>query len=160
VQISHSFGRAFHRALIPFIIYLCIPLLAIFLFGILKIISFDLIFIYILIPFGITATIMAFFQNLYEKGTRRYALIGIILALYRGLYLFYLFGGFFNLQHFGSYHIEALGLQISLYIQLIAILLLVASFLNSIYYIQLYREAKDIILPEINQTAKKEELML
>ena len=113
-------------------------------------------FIYFLIPFGCTALIITFLRNLYEKNTPRYALIGIGVALYRGLYLFYLFGGFFSIANFGTYSIKALGFELTLYIQLIAILLLIASVLNSLYYIQLYREAKITSPSKINHSDLKE----
>jgi hypothetical protein len=94
---------------------------------------------------------VAFLQNLYAKGTTKYALVGIGLSLYRGFYLFYLFGGFFSIEQFGTYYIQAFGFQIRLYIEFIAIALLAASFLNALYYFQLYREAKIAGSPQIEQ---------
>ncbi|NVM31312.1 MAG: hypothetical protein HWN65_20910 [Candidatus Helarchaeota archaeon] len=130
--------------------------MAILILNFFNVFSFELNFILFLIPFGATATIMAFLRNLYDKNTPRYALIGFGLALYRGLYFFYLFGGFFTIQQFGTYSIDALGFQIDFYIQIIALLLVLASLLNSVYYIQLYREVKTAPNSKIADSSGKE----
>ena len=99
------------------------------------IIEFSSNFIITIIVMGIIGTIITIVRHAPPKNSIIRCTIGIGVAIYNGLYLFYVFGGFTEGQALGTYTIQTATILAFLGLQLIAWILLIGAFLNSSYYL-------------------------
>jgi len=91
---------------------------------------------------GLTITIIRYIP---PKNSISRNVIGIIIAIYNGFYLFYFFGGFTQGETLGNYYIKTESLEGSLGLQFLAGILLIGAFINSIYYMVKTLESKKFI---------------
>ncbi|MHA1651507.1 MAG: hypothetical protein ACTSYB_15055 [Candidatus Helarchaeota archaeon] len=115
-------------------IYLAFPIILISILSALNILQFGSSFLIFLIIFGTIRVFIAFIKNIYRKDSLSHNLIGVGAAIYSGLYLFYIFGGFSINQAFGNYYVESENLSAVFGLQFIAWLMFLAAILNAIYY--------------------------
>lgn len=120
IQYSKMIIYGFIRALI----YLIIPLIAIFILSINDIINFSTNFITYLIIIGSIGIALTVLKHIFPKDTVKNRFIGFAVAAYQGIYLFYIFGGFTPGVKLGTYYITTQQVQVLLWLQLIAWLLL------------------------------------
>jgi hypothetical protein len=103
---------------------------------------------------GIIGTIITIVRHAPAKDTISRGAIGIGLAIYNGLYLFYIFGGFSG--GLGTYIIQTASIKAVLGLQIIAWILLLGAFINSSFYIvktieAVYKKRKNKIREESKQ---------
>ena len=113
--------------------FLVLPLIIISVLMGQRIIDFSSNFINTIILMGIIGTIITIVRHSPPKDTIIRSAIGIGLAIYNGLYLFYIFGGFSGTL--GTYTIQTASIEAVLGLHLIAWILLLGAFLNSSFYI-------------------------
>jgi len=96
--------------------------------------QFNSSFTFIILTFGTIAVIISFFKNIFPPNSYHHNLIGLGTAIYSGIYLFYIFGGFSTGANFGNYYIKTEELDALLGLQILAWLMLLAALINAIYY--------------------------
>jgi len=117
------------------IIYLAIPLIAIFLLDFLNLISFSEGFIIGIIIFGIIGIIITMLKHAYPKDTAKNSALRFLVSIYRAIYIFYIFGGFTLGVELGYYKIDTQFITVILGLKFIAWLLLGIYVINSIKYL-------------------------
>ena len=127
--------------LLKSVFYLIIPLILIFILSIQGVLSFNQTFINNIILMGIIGVIITIIRHAPIKETLLRCGIGVFVAIYNGLYFFYIFGGFSPGNTLGNYHIETSNSIATLGLQLIAIILLLGAIFNTTYYILKFRES-------------------
>lgn len=115
-------------------IYIIFPIVLITLLSNFNILQFNSSFTFIILIFGIIAVIISFFKNILPPNSLNHNLIGLGTAIYSGIYLFYIFGGFNTSANFGNYYIKTEGLDALLGLQILAWLMLLAALINALYY--------------------------
>ena len=115
------------------IFFLALPLIVISMLMGLGIVEFSTGFANTVIVMGIIGIIITIVRHSPAKDTIMRSAIGIGLAIYNGLYLFYIFGGFSG--SLGTYIIQTASITAVLGLHLIAWILLLGAFLNSTFYI-------------------------
>ncbi len=127
---------------IRFIFYITIPLILITFLS--DIISVSPGFVINLFIIGIIGVILTILKHMFLKDTIANRLIAFVVAIYQGIYLFYIFGGFTPGIKLGTYYINTIQAQVLLGLQLIAWLLLgiavVSAFQHLIEVIELRKK--------------------
>ena len=119
-----QYSKMILYGLIRAIFYIAIPLILITILSIYNIITFSQSFIISLIIIGIIGVGLTILKRMFPKDTMTNRLIAFAVAIYQGIYLFYLFGGFTPGVKLGTYYINTVQTQVLLGLQLIAWLLL------------------------------------
>ena len=117
------------------IFYIAIPLILITILSVYNIITFSQGFIINLIIIGIIGVGLTIIKRMFPKDTMTNRLIAFAVAIYQGIYLFYLFGGFTPGVKLGTYYINTIQTQVLLGLQLIAWLLLGISGISAIQHL-------------------------
>ncbi len=117
------------------IFYIAIPLILIVILSVYNIITFSQGFIISLIIIGIIGVGLTILKRMFPKNTMTNRLIAFAIAIYQGIYLFYLFGGFTPGVKLGNYYINTAQAQVLLGLQLIAWLLLVIAGVSAIQHL-------------------------
>jgi hypothetical protein len=115
-------------------IYIIFPIVLISVLSNLNMLQFNSSFTFIILTFGTIAVIISFFKNIFPPNSYHHNLIGLGTAIYSGIYLFYIFGGFSTGANFGNYYIKTEELDALLGLQILAWLMLLAALINAIYY--------------------------
>ncbi|MHA1266894.1 MAG: hypothetical protein ACTSRS_16775 [Candidatus Helarchaeota archaeon] len=129
-----NYRKGITNGLISLGIYVALPLILITILSSLNILHFSSSFTILLLIFGIIRVFIAFVKNIYPKETFHHNFIGMCAALYSGLYLFYIFGGFSPNLAFGDYYVATENLSALFGLQFIAWLMLLAAILNTVHY--------------------------
>ncbi|MFX0018731.1 MAG: hypothetical protein ACFFBT_00680 [Promethearchaeota archaeon] len=119
-----QYSKMILYGLIRAIFYIAIPLILITLLSVYDIITFSNSFIISLLIIGIIGVGLTILKRMFPKDTMSNRLIAFAVAIYQGIYLFYLFGGFTPGVKLGTYYINTAEAQVLLGLQLIAWLLL------------------------------------
>jgi len=106
------------------IFYIAVPLILITILSVYNIISFSQSFIINILIIGIIGVGLTILKRMFPKETISNRLIAFVVAIYQGIYLFYIFGGFTPGVKLGTYFINTVQAQVLLGLQLIAWLLL------------------------------------
>jgi len=106
------------------IFYIAIPLILITILSVYNLISFSQGFIINLLIIGTIGVVLTILKRTFPKDTLNNRLIAFVVAIYQGIYLFYIFGGFTPGVKLGTYYINTVQTQVLLGLQLIAWLLL------------------------------------
>jgi len=112
--------------------FLILPIILISVLSDQGIIEFSPPFIVSILVMGIIGVIFTILRHAPPKDSILREIIGIGLAVYNGLYLFYIFGGFSG--GLGRYSIQTTNLVAFLGLQLIAWILLIGALINTIFY--------------------------
>lgn len=131
---SHHYRKGLLYSGITCGIYIIFPLVLFSNLSNLNILHFSYNFIFIMMIFGAIAVIISFVKNIYSPDSTTHNLIGLGTAIYSGIYLFYIFGGFNTDGTFGNYYIQSENLDALLGLQTLAWLLLLAASINASYY--------------------------
>ncbi|TFG00120.1 MAG: hypothetical protein EU542_08375 [Promethearchaeota archaeon] len=113
--------------------FLLLPLIVISVLSDQGIIEFSPSFIVSILVMGIIGVIITIIRHTPAKDSILREVIGIGLAIYNGLYLFYIFGGFSG--GLGTYSIQTTNLEAIIGLQLIAWILLIGALLNTVFYL-------------------------
>jgi hypothetical protein len=115
--------------------YIISPLVLITILSIFEVITFSQGFIINLIVIGIIGILLTLLKHMYPKESLKNRVIAFLIAIYQGIYLFYLFGGFTPRVRLGTYYIDTPLTQVILGLQLIAWLLLSISGISAIQHL-------------------------
>lgn len=121
--------------LLYFFIYLVFPLIAVFVLDLLNVMTFRMDFVIGTIIFGLIGTAITIAKFAYPKETAKNRALRFVIAIYRGIYIFYVFGGFTLGVELGYYEIDSQFIHIILGLKFIAWLLLIIYGINSIKYL-------------------------
>ncbi|TXT64871.1 MAG: membrane protein of unknown function [Promethearchaeota archaeon] len=117
------------------VIYLIIPISAIFILDLLNLMSFSLGFIIGILIFGVIGVIMTVLKHMYPTGTAKNSALHFLASIYKAIYIFYVFGGFTSGVELGYYQIETQFIIVILGLKLLAWLLLSFYLINSLKYL-------------------------
>ena len=115
------------------VFFLILPLIIISILLDQGIVEFSSNFLISIVVMGIIGIILTIVRHTPAKDSILREVIGIGLAIYNGLYLFYVFGGFSGAL--GTYSIHTESIIAILGLQLIAWILLIGAFLNTSFYL-------------------------
>ena len=135
LNLDQSYKRIFLHGTIRITFYLIIPFIIIFILSVQGIMSFSPNFIMTIIFTNIIGLIITIIRYIPSKDTILRNIIGVIIAIYNGFYLFYFFGGFTKGETLGNYYIKTESLEGSLGLQFLAGILLFGALINSMYYV-------------------------
>ncbi|MHA1269265.1 MAG: hypothetical protein ACTSPY_05705 [Candidatus Helarchaeota archaeon] len=116
-------------------IYLIAPIIVFSIISFYNILEFSPTFIVSIIIMGSIQAIISYIKNLFPSDSLEYGLICIGTSVYSGIYFFYMFGGFSFNRAFGDYRVVTSNLEANFGLQFFAWLILIASLINSTYYI-------------------------
>ena len=116
-------------------LFMVLPLILILILSSLNIMQFDTVFIIILMLLGALHVALIMLRTRFPKDSSKREIINICWTLYSGLYFFYMLGGFIPLGVSSYYFISIPGFYALFGLQLFAWLTLIASFINSGYYV-------------------------
>jgi hypothetical protein len=97
--------------------------------------TFSQDFITYLIVFGCIGVVLAMAKHAYPKDTSQNRIIAFISAVFSGLYLFYIFGGFTPGVSYGTYYIDTPIIQVLLGLSMIAWLFLISTGISALQYL-------------------------
>ncbi|MFX0180435.1 MAG: hypothetical protein ACFE78_09600 [Candidatus Hodarchaeota archaeon] len=117
------------------IFYIAIPLILITILSVYNIITFSQSFIISLLIIGIIGVGLTILKRMFPKDTMTNRLIAFAVAIYQGIYLFYIFGGFTPGVKLGTYYINTVQAQVLLGLQLIAWILLGVAVVSAIQHL-------------------------
>ncbi|MFO7797166.1 MAG: hypothetical protein ACQERB_15910 [Promethearchaeati archaeon] len=131
---------------INILLYVITPTLFIIILSNFEYFDFNLSFFLMILIFGLIGAFISVMKYFFPEDSNLHHLISIGSALFSGVYLFYIFGGFSLGIAFGSYRIETSAFQVELGLQIIAWSLLIGSLMRTISaIIKLYEKNKDKI---------------
>ncbi len=107
--------------------YLVIPLLIIYFLETYGIMQFSDIYVLGILIIGVIGTAVTILNHTFKKDTVASGYASIVDSIYSAIFLFYIFGGFTPGVSFGTYEITYAMIHISIGIQLIAYLMLIAA---------------------------------
>lgn len=131
IQYSKMFLYGIARAFF----YVGLPLIVIAILSNNNIFSFSQGFITNLLIIGIIGIVLTILKHMFPKKTIKNREIAFLAAIYQGIYLFYVFGGFTPGVQLGTYYINTPLTQVILGLQLIAWLLLGISGVSAIQHL-------------------------
>ncbi|TXT64872.1 MAG: membrane protein of unknown function [Promethearchaeota archaeon] len=117
------------------LIYLALPLIAIYILDIVNVVSFSEGFVIGIIVFGIIGVIMSMLKHAYPEDTAKNSVMRFLVSIYRAIYIFYLFGGFTLGVELGYYQIQTETITVTLGLKFLAWLLLILYGINSLKYL-------------------------
>ena len=115
--------------------YIALPLILISILTYYNLITFSQGFIINLLVIEIIGIILTIVKHMYPKDTLKNRVITFLKAIYQGIYLFYVFGGFTPGVRLGTYYINTPLTQVILGLQLIAWLLLGISGVSALQHL-------------------------
>ncbi|MFX0074516.1 MAG: hypothetical protein ACFE96_03680 [Candidatus Hermodarchaeota archaeon] len=124
----------FH-GIINALLYIAVPLILFEILSIMGLMTFSQQFKATIIIIGVIGTVFAMLGHAYPKDTSKNRIIAFFSAIYSGVYLFYIFGGFTPGVQLGSYYINTPVIQVLLGLQVIAWLLLCSSAIRALQYL-------------------------
>jgi len=131
---------------INILLYVLTPTIFIIILSNFEYLDFNLSFFVITLIFGLLGAFISTMKYFFPEDSNLHHLISIGSALFSGIYLFYIFGGFSLDIVFGNYRIETSTFQVELGLQIIAWSLLIGSLIRTISaIIKLYEKNKDKI---------------
>lgn len=134
------YGKMILYGILSAIFYLIVPLVLIFVLEHYHIMTFSESFRLAIIIFGVIGIVFSVIGHAFSKDTSANRLVKFVSAIYSGIFLFYIFGGFDPGRTLGSYYINfsipnAFIIQVMLGLQIIAWLLLGATIIRALQYL-------------------------
>jgi len=130
-----QYGKMILYGILQAILYIAVPLIVIYLLENFNIMTFTQDFTTYLIVFGCIGVALSMAKHAFPRDTSANRTIAFIVAIYSGLYLFYIFGGFTPGVSYGTYYINTPTIQVLLGLQMIAWLFLISTGISALQYL-------------------------
>jgi hypothetical protein len=130
-----QYGKMILYGILQAILYIAVPLIVIYLLETFNIMTFSQSFTTYLIVFGCIGVALSMAKHAFPKDTSANRIVAFVVAIYSGLYLFYIFGGFNPGVSYGTYYINTPTIQVLLGLQMIAWLFLISTGISALQYL-------------------------
>ena len=130
-----QYGKMILYGILQAVLYLAVPLIIIYFIELYNIMTFSQDFITYLIVIGCIGVALSMAKHAFPPDTSANRIVAFIGAIYSGLYLFYIFGGFTPGVSLGTYYIDIPSLQVLLGLQVIAWLFLISTGISALKYL-------------------------
>ncbi|MHA1143756.1 MAG: hypothetical protein ACTSRW_03395, partial [Candidatus Helarchaeota archaeon] len=117
------------------IFFIILPITAFYMLQTVFLINLNPAFIITLLIFGSFQSLIAFIKNAFPKKTKIYNLLSIFAAIYSGVFLFYVFGGFGMIGLTDYYYLAGSGFEVLLGISIFAGTMILAAIVNTFYHL-------------------------
>ena len=135
--------KMFIYGVIGFVFYVLVPYAAFSLLNFYGFLVTTPEFLMGVLILGVIGTVILVFKHAFPKDTVANHLVGVASAVYSGLFLFFIFGGFTPGQTFGDYYINTPIIQALLGLQIFAWLFLAGAIIKGLQHFFLAFEVKD-----------------
>lgn len=133
------YGKMILYGVLSAIVYLIVPLVFIFILEHYHIMTFSESFRLAIIIFGVIGIVFSMLGHAFPKETSANRVVKFVSAIYSGIFLFYIFGGFDPGRTLGSYYINVIYntilIQVMLGLQIIAWLFLGSTIIRALQYL-------------------------
>ncbi|TFG03698.1 MAG: hypothetical protein EU542_01230 [Promethearchaeota archaeon] len=130
-----QYGKMILYGILTALFYIALPLVVIYFVELYNIMTFNQSFITYLIIFGCIGIALSMARHAFPEDTSANRIVAFISAVYSGIYLFYIFGGFTPGVSYGTYYINTPTIQVLLGLQTIAWLFLISTGISALKYL-------------------------
>jgi hypothetical protein len=130
-----QYGKMILYGILQAILYIAVPLIIIYFIELYNIMTFSQDFITYLIVIGCIGVALSMAKHAFPSDTSANRIVAFIGAIFSGIYLFYIFGGFTPGVSLGTYYIDIPSLQVLLGLQVIAWLFLISTGISALKYL-------------------------
>ena len=134
-MVEIQYGKMILYGILTALFYIALPLVVIYFVELYNIMTFNQSFITYLIVFGCIGIALSMARHAFPEDTSANRIVAFISAVYSGIYLFYIFGGFTSGVSYGTYYIDTPTLQVLLGLQMIAWLFLISTGISALKYL-------------------------
>ena len=130
-----QYGKMILYGILNTIFYIALPLVVIYFVELYNIMTFSQSFITYLIVIGCIGIALSMARHAFPEDTSANRIVAFISAIYSGIYLFYMFGGFTPGVSYGTYSINTPTIQVLVGLQMIAWLFLISTGITALKYL-------------------------
>lgn len=130
-----QYGKMILYGILSALFYIALPLVVIYFVEYFNIMTFSQSFITFLIVFGCIGVALSMARHAFPTDTSANRIVAFISAVYSGIFLFYIFGGFTPGVSYGTYSIDTPTIQVLLGLQMIAWLFLISTSISALKYL-------------------------
>jgi hypothetical protein len=130
-----QYGKMILYGILSALFYIALPLVVIYFVEFFNLMIFSQSFITYLIVFGCIGVALSMARHAFPKDTSANRIVAFISAVYSGIFLFYIFGGFTPGVSYGTYSIDTPTIQVLLGLQMIAWLFLISTSISALKYL-------------------------
>jgi hypothetical protein len=130
-----QYGKMILYGILQAVLYIAVPLIIIYFVELYNIMTFSQDFITYLMVIGCIGVALSMAKHAFPSDTSANRIVAFIGAIFSGIYLFYIFGGFTPGVSLGTYYIDIPNLQVLLGLQVIAWLFLISTGISALKYL-------------------------